>query len=306
MTGDPDPRDGEEYEFIPWTQLAPPRRPLPTRLAAWAAGAVLAVAVAWLGAGLLRTDPGGVTVALSGTDAPATTAAPTAPPSSSSLVETVPTVVTTEVGEAPEPIDDAVLYSEADLMAILPEEEQRAAAARAEWFVTDYFTRDGDQSGSQADDHLPEGVVEAQPAGDSSGGVSYVEWARATMVAPAGPARHEVTVTFRRLAGTDAASLHRLPVEAVLVTVVTTGDGEAVVTDLPVPATVTSPQASTTLPENADPPPEVVAAAFDAVAGLGEAVRIERAGIDDHGWRVVVSVVDASGWRWPYVVRPED
>jgi len=93
------------------------------------------------------------------------------------------------------------LYSEADLMAVLPEEEMRAAVMRAEWFVTDFFTVDG-ASSAESDvtaalatppDEVP------LPHATATDGISYVEWARAFFVEPVEPGIYRVSVAFRTL-----------------------------------------------------------------------------------------------------------
>jgi hypothetical protein len=253
--------------------------------------AVLAVG----GARVLRSGPAVVTVTL----APETVSAATSPPPTAPL-QPMPTA-------APSPSTTAVpqrLYTEADLMAVVPEEEQRAAVARAEWFVTDFFTVDGDGV-------AVEGVRGALPAGfevvlphEVGGGTSYVEWARALRVVPEAPGRYRVTVAYRALAGATGEPLRRSPVVAVDVEVAVDSGGATAVVDLPQPAAIDTATAEAAIPAEAEPPAEVAAAAIELARRVGDDPQVEGAGLDAVGWRVVVSVTDGSGLRWPLVVRP--
>jgi hypothetical protein len=287
--------DREEFETIPWSQLAPPRVPTLTRVMVAAAGVLGVAVIGVLGARMLRGGPARVTVTL--------------PPEvvATSPRENVAADPAPVVADSPSAISTAEerLYSEADLMAVMPEEDQRAAAARAEWFVTDFFTVDGDSATASAvREALPEGFDAVLPH-DVGGGVSYVEWARAMRVAPDGPGRYVVTVAFRVLSSREYESLIRDPVQAVHVRVAVDGESSTAVVDLPEPAIVETAVIATPVPPDAEPPPEVVATAFELAGTLGADAAVEQAGVDESGWRIVVSVASPSGLRWPLVVRPQ-
>jgi len=283
----------ETYETIPWSQLAPARTPLPTRVAFALIGAIAAVALAYFLASLLRDDPPRVVVTLPPESAPADQGAIVAGPP-----VTTPTPVTVAAPEA------AVLYSEADLMAVIPEEEQRAASARAIWFVTDYFTVDGDPAtAASVRDALPAAINVAIPH-DGFGGVSYVEWAEALAVRPDGPSRYAVDVIFRTLAAGGEGPPARDPVRAVRVRVVVDASGTAAILDLPEPLALETATAEVEVPAGSDPPPDVVDRAVTLASSLGPVDDVLTSGFDAAGWRIVVLVGDPSGLSWPIAVRP--
>jgi hypothetical protein len=298
----------EEYETIPWSQLAPQQPPLSTRIGMVAAAVVAIAAVAFVGARLLLGESTGVTVTIPGSSAEGTL--PVAPPPSATAAPAIesPIVAAAREGAGSGPAageaaaEGARIYTEADLMAVIPEEDQRAAVARAEWFVTDYFTVDGDpQTAAAIREALPTGLEVTLPH-EGGGGVSYVEWSRALRVVPDGPGRYRVIVAYRTLAGPAGEPLVRMPVAAVAVTVVLDGESDTAVADLPEPVVLESaPQEAASLQES-EPPPEVVGAALDLVPGDGPVV--ESAALDVGGWRLVISVAGPSGLRWPLVIRP--
>lgn len=197
------------------------------------------------------------------------------------------------------------LYSEADLMAVLPDEEMRAAAMRAEWFVTDFFTADESVGQDRILSGLPEGVLSlALPLRSGDRGTSYVEWARAYRVVPLAPSRYRVSVAFRMLAGSSADDLSRTTVWAVTVDVEVGVGGSTGVIDLPSPAM--PPEAlvlaAPTVGE-VEAPPDVLAAALLATAGFGSSPVPLSTDLDAAGWRIVVVVEDEFGLHWPLVVR---
>ena len=133
----------EEFEHIPWGELLASTDDGRRRALYLVAGAVGALVL------------GGVmTRALSSPAAPqpapapvavATTPIATAPmPTTPAVALPVPPPVTTTTTTLAAP----VLYAEADLMAFPPDLGARAAVARAEWFVTDYFTADLEPNGT--------------------------------------------------------------------------------------------------------------------------------------------------------------
>jgi hypothetical protein len=80
-------------------------------------------------------------------------------------------------------------------------------------------------------------------------------------------------------------------------------DGGTVVTDLPEPAPLPAgPEPDGWPTESADPPEEVVDDVLFAVAGWGVEPRLVAAYPMPLGWRVVITVADEVGNRWPLVV----
>ena len=99
---------------------------------------IVGIVIALVGGGLIRdTARSGVVLSLPEAEEPEPQASP------ASEVTQTGSPPTTLAARAPVvgPLLPQ-LYSEADLMAVLPDEEMRAAAMRAEWFVTDFFTAD--------------------------------------------------------------------------------------------------------------------------------------------------------------------
>lgn len=113
---------------------------------------------------------------------PATIPATTTP----AIPETPATTVT--MASAPDPGGP---LSEADLMAVPVDSVEMEAAALAEWYVVDFFTRD-----------------------EAEGERSFVEWARAWEVVWETPTTARVTVLVRRLAATGGEAYRRLDAEA--------------------------------------------------------------------------------------------
>jgi hypothetical protein len=291
----------ETYESIPWSHLAPRRVPLPTRIAMVVVGAAVAAVLGFGLAKLFRDEPGRVVVtmppaAVEGEQVPvpAPTTIPVAAPMPSSAA----------VPSSAPAADESRLFSEADLMAVIPEEEQHRAMWRAEWFVTDFFTVDGDpQIGTTTKAALPEDLDAPMPH-SAAPGVSYVEWARALEARPGGPGRYEVDVAFRTLSGEGEGLLARQPVRAVRIQVEIGEGGGASILDLPAPIELAIPRAVVAYPAPAEAPPEIVDDAAAAVEAFGFVEEVLTAGVDENGWRVVLAVVDASGIRWPLAVRP--
>jgi hypothetical protein len=285
-------RDDETYETIPWAQLAPAATPLATRLGYWVVGALVAVVLAYVLVAVLRDEPDQTLVRL---DAPP----PAVSPGVAAAVVTTTTPTDADV-EAP----SAVAYSEADLMAVVPEEDQRAAAARAVWFVTDYFTIDGDvQTADDVRAALPQGIDVVLPH-DEPAGVSYVEWAHALAVRPDGPGRYAVDVAFRALQGSGDAGVTRQPVTAVRVRMAIMPDGTVAVRDLPEPLPLSVASVEVARPPAADPPPEILARLASEVSAVGSPGDILEAGVDTIGWRILLSVDGPFGLSWPLAVRP--
>jgi hypothetical protein len=275
----------EELEQIPWAGLMEETEPEDrTRR------------MAYLVAGALGSMVLGILVARSWW-APSTPSMPVTP-------------ATTAVAGGEEPAPTVVtlpLYSEADLMADPPDPLARAAIVRAEWFVTDYFTSDLEPNGS-ADLRaaLPAGPMPVFPQDDGDG-ISYVEWARAYDVAEAGDGAYRVSVAFRMLGAPPERGFSRQPVRAVDVLVAVTSDGGTTVLDLPAPARMPPGPEPVPWPEGEDDLPQAVLdAAADAAEGWGSEPRVVSAHQVDGGWRVVLTIADGVGNRWPMAVVISD
>lgn len=280
----------QEYEQIPWSHLVPVQKDRSMQLALLVV--VIAVALLTIVFFMRRGPAAAPVVAEPAVTTPAVVVAEPAdvPPASSADSVVVETAV-------PQPR----IYSEADLMAVLPPRPELEAIARAEWFVTDYFTIDGDRS-------LADGVTAALPdaitlpANDGEA-ISYVEWARAVAVADNLDGSYEVTVWFRTLAGTAEAGFDRTGVRAVDVRLVTDAGGRLAVADIPNVVSVEPLGIAPAWPASATPDPVLVASATDEALLFGSDPELENAGQDEDGWRLVFSVGDASGLRFPIVVR---
>ena len=280
-----------------------------------AVGVVLAVVLGLVVARVIGGDDGETVVVPGESAAEETVAAPPA-------AEVPPVSVVTTTSQPPPPrlYSEAELLAgsspgaavgggasvtdEADVMAMVLQYETSAVAARAEWFVTDFFTVDGDVVGRESvRSALPTGALAAVV--ETEAGVSYVEWARAVSVEQIDVAEFEVTVVFRALAGTDRESLRRQPVRAVAVGVSFDDTGAFGVVDLPEPVALPpSLDIEGIVAESAEPLPESVrTAALAAADAWGTDAVVERSSLSSGRWRVEVSVTDASGLRWPLVVR---
>jgi hypothetical protein len=283
----------EEFEQVPWSQLTAATessRPRLLQLGAVAAGAVvIGVAIGvMLGRDGSSAAPVSSTAALTPSpEEPTSTSAPAASPD----------------GRLPELPG---LYSEADLMAFSPVGAERAAATRAEWFVYDYFTADMEPSGS-AD------VLGALPAGadlpdmpqDSASSLSYVEWARAFRIRQTAENEYLVAVVFRLLGAPPDRGFSRLSARAVEVPVLVTDDGGTAVTDLPSPVPLPSgPEPEPwPAPVEGEVPAGVVDEAVVVARAWGGEPRLVGGQPVDAGWRVVLTIADEVGNRWPVAIR---
>jgi len=283
----------EEYEQIPWSELTtrPPdgRRRLIYLVAGGLGALILVVLVARAFFSASPGDPVAPAITVAQTETTATTVAAPA---------------TTAAAASPAP---SLLYREEDLMAFPATPGERAAVARAEWFVTDYFTADLEPTGS-ADVRaaLPGGADFPEMPQDASGSVSYVEWARAFRVEEIADGRYLVGVVFRSLGAPPDRGFYRLPVRAVEVTVAVGADGGSAVVDLPAPVAVPAGPEPEPWPEAAAEPPQwVVDDALAAVAGWGSEPRLVAAYDEGTAWRVVLTLADEVGNRWPVAVRVE-
>ncbi len=284
-------REHEETERIPWSMLAGELERRRPRWILQVVGIVLVVLVVGALAMRARGASNGTVVDL----APVTTEE--AEPgtmvgdSSGEPSSEEPPAAPSEPAVAPA---DPSLYSEADLMAVVPEEDLRLAAARAEWFTVDFF------GGVDA------GLAPGLPEVHSDAGYSWVEWARASRVAAAGAGRYDVTVVFRTLTEAGAGGFRRLPIRAVIVPVEVDAGGLAVVADLPRPAEVPGGSGAEPVPPVGAVPEDVAAAALQRAGLFGPDAEIVGGSRTLAGWRVIVLAGDASGMRWPLAVEVGD
>lgn len=310
----------EEVERIPWGELLASTGDGGRRYLYLAAAAVGALALAVVVTRALSSPSTPPSTSLGVVDttaptvppaasAPATAAAPPTGPTATTVPPlesptTATTIATTVATTAPVP----VLYSEADLLAFPDDLGARAAVARAEWFVTDYFTADLEPNGTtDVRSALPGGVDLPTMPQDEPAGVSYVEWARAFSVEPVGDGRYRVAVAYRLLGAPEEGGFVRLPVRAVEVAVEVTPSGGSVVADLPTPVALPAGPVPAPWPADVEEVPQVVVdGAIAAAAGWGTEHRFLAAGHITGGWRVVLSAADEVGNRWPLVVRVDD
>lgn len=281
----------QDYEQIPWSHLVPVQK---DRSAQLTMAVVVIVAVALAVFFLIRRTPSVTPIVAATTEAPAVVTEPEPLPD----VTADQTITTTAAPTQPK------IYSEADLMAVLPlpEHDNRLEAiARAEWFVTDYFTVDGDAALTAGVNSVLPAAVEL-PTTDGAA-ISYVEWARAVDVIEHEDEALSVTVWFRTLIGDVDGGFSRTDVRAVEVSLVVDEGGRLAIADVPIAAAVAPAGSAPTWDDGASPPREVVAAGADALAAFGSEAELESAGVAGDGWRLLFSVGDASGLRFPIVVK---
>lgn len=236
----------DEYEHIPWSALVTEHRDRRSRILYLAAAVIAAVVVGIVGARILASGSSGTVVTVpaesvaeagdgpviggSETDGQGTTVAP---------------VESTPAAGATTPAD---LLAEADLMAVLPEEEQRAAAAWAEIAITDFFTVDGAESAGYAFLPLTRGIAGSDLPHGRAPGVAFVEWARALEVVPTTGGVYEVTVAFSQIIEVGSF-FEREPVRAVVIPISLDGDGTPRLEGLPAPAALPALGAAEAEPE---------------------------------------------------------
>lgn len=289
----------EELEHIPWSALA--ARTAPPLVRPVTITVVVAVTIAvvvWLAMGILRTDQADATGASSTVATAEELSEPRVVDSGAEPVPAADPVDTAEPAGTPVAALDPAVYSEADLMAIAVDDESRLAAMRAEWFVQDYFTVDGDEEIATSLGDLiatDEDLPHSSPAGSS-----YVEWARAIAVTSTTPADYVVEVAFRTVLSTDGEAFARAPVRAVAVDVAVDVDGSVTIAGLPAPVRLSAVTwRSSTRGDDAIAPDDVVDAALAEAAWFGDSPVVTETRRDGSEWLFAVEVRDASGNRWP-------
>lgn len=207
----------EELEHIPWAALAAKRPDPRLRIGALVVVGVIAIAAGLLAASRLSSS-GDTTV-------PAVTDTPVAPATPAATTAGVVDVVQPDPEVA---LPATAMYSEADLMLISIDDEERLAVMQAEWFVRDFLTIDGDDS-------ITERVAALVPDGTPAPieyGSSYVEWVHVFAVGSPSPGRYRIDVVYRLLVGGDEGYV-REPVGAVAVEIAIAVDGSATLISIP-------------------------------------------------------------------------
>lgn len=271
----------EVLESVPWEALGRPDPPDHRMWYVLGAAAVVVVAISASAARTLWPSP--------------PLQAPAAGPSVTTQVS--PTTVTT-MGVTPATTSPAPLISEADLRAVDAEHLERWAASHAEWFLAEWFTLDGSDRTGVAD-LLPEGA----PAGPVDPAArSFVESVSTRSVTPTGVDRFEVVALVRLLSASDGGAYMRQPATAYSVAVGIV-DGLPAILDLPMPAELDFARAAAPPGVEAEPPPEVMEGALEAVAGFGTPDRSSvTATTTGSSWRVTLMIEDAAGVSWPVAV----
>ncbi|MEA3502269.1 MAG: hypothetical protein U9R47_05790 [Actinomycetota bacterium] len=275
----------DEYEEIPWSTLLTEHRQGRAKTLYMAAAVIVAIVVGFVGIRWLTAPGHG--------DQPALAAA----------VETTTTSEDAVIeAESPSTTTTAVL-SEADLMAPGPAVAELAAVARAEWFVTDYFTVDGPIPEELISAFVNDAAIPDLPDGEGNG-ISYVEWARAFDVRPT-TGGYAVSVVFRSLTEEPDGAFVRGPVRAVDV-LIAVEEGETAIAELPIPILppvyhaiegwmVTSGEAHD----------QAITATLDYAGMFDERAEVIESGAAGPEWRVVFTIGDRSGNRWPVVMRSD-
>lgn len=272
----------DEYEEIPWSTLLSEHRHGRAKTLYTVAAVIAAIVVGFVGVRWLTAPGHG--------DLPAL-AAP---------VETT----TSEVLEVhAESSTTTAVLSEADLMAVEPAVAELAAIARAEWFVSDYFTVDGPIPEELISAFVNDAVVPDLPDGEGMG-ISYVEWARAFDVRPT-ISGYVVSVVFRSLTEEPDGAFVRGPVRAVDV-LIAVEEGETAIAELPIPILPPVYHAiDGWMVTNGEAHDAAITATLDYAGMFDENAQVIESGAAGPEWRVVFSVGDRSGNRWPVVMRSD-
>lgn len=202
----------EELEEIPWSSLVAHAEDGVDRRWYFAAGVVGVAIVAFLGLRVIAPT-GGQPI----------------PPQLASGAEVTTTAVPGELVPSP-----TLVVAEAELIADLPP-RPLAVTARAEWFVTDFYTTDGStETAVSVRAALVSGLADVELPHDAEAPSSemFVEWARSYDVEDLGDGSYAVVVAFRTIASSPEGFV-RLPVRAVSV-VVLDADGAGAIGSMPV------------------------------------------------------------------------
>jgi len=202
--------ESEEFEQIPWSNLVAQQDDGIDKRIYLAVGVVGVLVVAVLGMRLI----GGSTHPV--------------PPQAASIDPPPASLVAEEPVSAP---PTSMVIAEADLRAeeLLPESStDRLTEVTAEWFVTDWFTRDGSEETirSITATLAPGVLVDVLPHGTPDT-ITFVEWAK-SVGSETTVEGVEVTVAYRVITQTDSGFV-REPVGMVVVTLSREGDDVSVV-----------------------------------------------------------------------------
>ncbi|MGB5168360.1 MAG: hypothetical protein WBP49_08165 [Acidimicrobiia bacterium] len=275
----------DEYEEIPWSTLLSEHQQGRTKTLYLAAAVIVAVVLGFVGIRWLTApghgDGGAVAAQADTTTVPGAGA-----------VESTTTATST-----------TATLSEADLMAVEPSILELSAVARAEWFVTDYFTVDGPLPEELISAFVNDAMLPDLPS-PSDADISYVEWARAFDIRPT-ESGYAVSVVFRSLTEEPGGAFIRSPVRAVDV-LVAVDDGETAIADLPIP--ILPPVFHTIdgwMETEGEAHDEAIAATLDYAGMFDEEAVVVQSGTAGPEWRVVFTIGDRSGNRWPVVMRSD-
>jgi hypothetical protein len=271
----------DEYEEIPWSTLLTEHRQGRAKTLYLAAALIVAVVGVVVGFRWLTSPGHGDGAAFS------------AP------VETT----TTAASDEPDPTTTTEVLSEADLMAAAPAITELSAVARAEWFVTDYFTVDGPIPEELISAFVKDAALPDMPGGDGAD-ISYVEWARAFDIRPI-ERGYAVAVVFRSLTEEPDGSFIRSPVRAVEVLVAVEEDQTAI-SELPIP--ILPPvfhSINGWMQTDGEAQTEAITATLDYAGMFDENAAVVQSGSAGPDWRVVFTISDRSGNQWPVVMRSD-
>lgn len=228
----------------------------------------------------------------------------TAVPSTQLLDAAVPTITSTAAA-VPVPTTQPLL-SEADLLAVDPDDAILAAAGLAEWFLAEYFTIDTPgRWGAVASSVLPTGI--GAPPG---GARTFVDSVHVLSTEQTASDRYVVTAVVRRLVDPEGSGFERVTPDRFAVEVIMGADGP-VVSGPPRPVPGEAIEAGSG-PVWEEVPEAVAAAAVEKVASLGLPGVTQTGGEPMFGarlaggWSVVVMVTDPAGMTWPLTVGVTD
>ncbi|MCJ7779895.1 MAG: hypothetical protein MUQ27_03645, partial [Acidimicrobiia bacterium] len=135
-------------------------------------------------------------------------------------------------------------------------------------------------------------------------GISYVEWARAFDVRPT-ISGYAVSVVFRSLTEEPDGAFVRGPVRAVDV-LIAVEEGETAIAELPIPILPPVYHAiDGWMVTNGEAHDAAITATLDYAGMFDENAQVIESGAAGPEWRVVFTVGDRSGNRWPVVMRSD-
>ncbi len=272
----------DEYEEIPWRTLLTEHRQGRAKTLYTAAAVIVAVVIGFVGIRWFTAPSHGEEPALAASTETTTTEA--------GVVETQSSSTTG-------------VLSEADLMAVVPAAPELSAIARAEWFVTDYFTVDGPIPEELISAFVNDAAIPDLPKDDGVG-ISYVEWARAFDVRPT-TSGYAISIVFRSLTEEPDGAFVRGPVRAVDV-LIAVQDGETAVAELPIPILPPVYHAiEGWMVTDGQVHEEAITATLDYASLFDANAEVVESGAAGPEWRVVFTIGDRSGNRWPVVMRSD-